>query len=93
MSDKNDDVRVSNVRCTYTATQRASAQTVVDLLDSAYEYEHCYMNYRKKFIAINIAEPIIRNEKLAHDLDTLFAERGYEKIVTGDAMIVRIPKA
>lgn len=93
MSNHSDDARVSNVRCTYTASQRASAQTVVDLLDSAYEYEDCYTNYRKKFIAINIAEPIIRNVKLAHELDTLFVERGYEKIVTGEAMIVRIPKS
>lgn len=84
---------IDNSRTTYTASQRAQAQTVVDLLHSAYEYEDCETNFRKKFIAIKLSEPIIRNTKLADDLDNLFAERGYEKIVTGQGMFVRIPKA
>lgn len=78
---------------TWTSAQRAAAQTVIDLVDCAYEFEESFKNFRKTFIAIKFSKPKVIDPKQAKIIDEIFAERGYSKAVTEQGIVIRIPRA
>jgi len=75
----------------YTQSQRTQAERVKIMLEEVYSGT-VYLNYRKKFIAIKIETPRVRNSKLLRELETEYTLRGYSKIQTAQGITYRIPK-
>jgi hypothetical protein len=78
---------------TYSSNQRSQAQSVIDIMDLAYKYESTYVNFRKTFIAVKIEGAIVRDRKLAQQVDEIFTEKGYTKAVTPQGIVIRILRA
>jgi hypothetical protein len=76
----------------YSSEQRAQAQRIIDIMDLAYKFKATYINYRKTFIAVKIEDAMIKDRKLAKEVDVIFAERGYTKAKTPQGIVVRITK-
>ena len=83
--------RNSKNKSLYSSSQRATAQTYRDLLDSAYGYDEIFINYRQRFIAIKLTNPAVSNNSLAAKVDALLAERGVTRAVTEQGTVYRIP--
>lgn len=77
----------------WTLAEKSRAQTVVDVLHTAYAFAEHYINYRKTFISIKITGMIRRSKELAKQADAIIQERGYTVISTPQGMIIRIAKA
>ena len=75
---------------TYTSGQRSQAQSVIDIVDLAYKYDATYVNFRKTFIAVKIEGAMVRDRKLARQVDEILTEKGYTKAVTPQGIVVRI---
>lgn len=45
----------------YSQRQQARAVAVKDLLDCAFDHSGIYINYRKKFVAVKISTPQVKN--------------------------------
>lgn len=88
----NAHYRNREMACTYTREQQCLAQRALDLLDTAYAYANSYINYRKKFIAVNIKGTHKRDRKLAAQALSILAERGYSVVATPQGIVVRIPR-
>lgn len=76
----------------YTAMQKQLAETSRELICEAYNYREIYTNFRQKFIAIKVDRPETRNRDGVLALDRLFAGRGYDKVLTPQGIIFRIPR-
>jgi len=76
----------------YTPKQQSTAETLKDLIELGYYNTGVFVNYRKTFVAVKIADPKVRNKQVAKELDELFAERGYEKVTSNQGIIVRLFK-
>jgi hypothetical protein len=77
---------------TYTREQQCMAQRAMDILDTAFAYAESYINYRKKFIAVNIKGVIKRDRKIAAEAMSIFQGRGYDVVATPQGIVVRIPR-
>lgn len=75
---------------TYSSSQRSQAQGVIDIMDLAYKYHSTYVNFRKTFIAVKIEGAMIRDRKLARQVDEILAEKGYTKAVSPQGIVIRI---
>ncbi len=84
--------RNREMACTYTREQQCLAQRALDLLDTAYAYAQSYINYRKKFIAVNIKGVIKRDRLLAAEAVSILAGKGYDVVATPQGIVVRIPR-
>lgn len=76
----------------YTAMQKQLAETSRELICEAYNYREIYTNFRQKFIAIKVDRPETRNRDGVMALDRIFAGRGYDKVLTPQGIIFRIPR-
>ncbi len=76
----------------WTPAEKSRAQTVVDVLHTAYAFAEHYINYRKTFISIKITGMIRRSRQLAQEADAIIQARGYTVVQTAQGMIIRIPK-
>jgi len=77
-------------RSLYTELELRKTQTAVDLLDMVYKYSKLYVNYRKKFIAIKITDAQARSRRQKQELEQLFADAGYSKVVTAQGTTYRL---
>ena len=77
---------------TYTAAQQCSAQRVVDVVSTAYNFDAVYTNYRKKFIAVKFTALRVRNKEFAKQVQLAFAERNYSIVSTAQGTVVRIAR-
>lgn len=78
-------------RSTYSAKQRAKAQSIYDILHSTYDFKRMYMNYRKTMITIKIEEAHVKDSE-ARDLDLYLASEGIQKVRTDQGVVFRIPR-
>lgn len=79
-------------RMLYTPRQRAQAETFRDVVVMGYSAKNIYVTYRKKFVAIKIADGIVRDRRVVRELETMCNERGYEKTRTAQGITYRIPR-
>jgi hypothetical protein len=77
-------------RMRYTPAQRARAETFRDLVAMAYTNVRPEPTYRKKFVVIKVEHGQVRDRKWAREIDTIVAERNYEKTVTAQGFNFRI---
>lgn len=86
--------RNGEARSTYTAKQRAKAQTAFDLIDTVYESKEMFLTYRKTFVTIKIEEPIVRcgMKTMLKNLEDMFDAQGAYKVNTDQGIIYRIPR-
>ena len=76
---------------TYTAKQKAAADTFADCIKMAYA-GNVYINYRKKFIAVKLENGIVRDKGYARMVAQIVEERNYEKVETAQGDIYRISR-
>ena len=71
---KDAERRNGEARSTYTAKQRAKAQTAFDLIDTVFEYKNIFLTYRKTFVAIKVEDPVIRHgmKTMLKNLEEMF---------------------
>ncbi len=74
----------------FTFEERHYAIVARDLLDEAYAFNEIYINYRKTCISIKMDNPIVRDRKMAKELDDIFEDRGIVKIHTPQGLLFRI---
>lgn len=77
---------------TYTAKQRAAAQTAVDLIDDVYSYKDIFVNFRSKFISIKVNKGIPKRVYDMRRMDDIFASKGYTKAVSQQGVTYRLPR-
>jgi hypothetical protein len=77
-------------RMRYTPSQRARAELFRDLVEMAYTNVRSEPTYRKKFVVIKVEHGLVRDCKIAREIDAIVAERRYEKTVTAQGFNFRI---
>ena len=74
----------------YTSSEQTLAQCALDILHTAYKFTSSYINYRKTFIAVKIANYVAYNRATAKLAISILEEKGYTVVVTQQGLIVRI---
>jgi len=81
-------------RLAYTPREQARAETVRDLVGIAFPTSECFINYRKKFIAVKISKPgkarMITSQ--AQMFEAVMDDYRAKKVVTETSIVYRIPK-
>jgi hypothetical protein len=77
-------------RMLYTNSQRAKAETFLDIVCAAYSARKAYITYRKSFMTIKVDAPTLRDRHARNVLDTICTERGYQKVVSAQGIIYRM---
>lgn len=81
-------------RLRYTPREQARAETVRDLVGIAFPTSECFINYRKKFIAVKISKPsrsrMITSQ--AQMFEDVMSDYGAVKVITDTSVVYRIPK-
>ena len=86
-----DAGRYSNeCRMRYTGRERVQAEQFLDFLKQAYLGVRDEPTYRKRFVAIKIEQPVVRDRRWRDEVDALATERGYEKVRTAQGITYRI---
>lgn len=79
-------------RAVYDSRQRAAAETFRDVVVMAYSGKSIYVTYRKRFIAVKIDAPVLRNRHIRNEVDAICSERGYETVRSTQGITFRIPR-
>ena len=81
-------------RSTFSAREIARVETVRDLVGIVFPSSECYVNFRKKFIAVKISKP--SRERLrttqAQMFEDVMSDYQATKVVTETSIVYRIPK-
>lgn len=88
------DARMRNFAMStkYTESQKIQAERMKLGLDMVYSSpKEIFINYRKRFIAIKIEKPTVRDRQNLKLLEAEYAERGIVKKVTAQGIIYEIP--
>jgi len=75
----------------YTSQQKLNAERKKLVLEMAY-YGTVHVNYRKKFVALKVANTNVQNRKLLQELEQDFAAQNIARVVTPQGVVYRIPK-
>ena len=75
----------------YTSQQKLNAERKKLVLEMAY-YGEVYVNYRKRFIALKVANTNVQNRKLLQELEQDFAAQNIVRVQTPQGVVYRIPK-
>jgi hypothetical protein len=82
-------------KMTYTPREQARAETFKDLVGIAFPASECFINYRKKFIAVKISKPskarMISSQ--AQMFEAVMEDYKATKVVTETSIVYRVPKA
>ena len=75
----------------WTSTQRAKAQTCLDLIDMVYASNtKLFLNYGKSMITIKIDHPLVRDKKLLKEVESILEEKKIVKLVTPQGVTYRM---
>jgi len=77
-------------RMLYTGRQRSQVETFLSLVQLAYTRVRAEPTYRKSFAVIKIENGVVRDRRLAREIDEICEERGYQKVRTGQALSFRV---
>jgi hypothetical protein len=82
-------------RMTYTPREQARAETARDLVGIAFPDSECFINYRKKFIAVKISKPSRARmaDRLAQMFEDAMEDFKATKVITDTSIVYRIPKS
>lgn len=75
----------------YTDSQQALAERTKLGLEMVYA-NTIFLNYRKKFIALKIDKPQIKDKVNLRKLEKQYEDTGIEKVITAQGIIYRIKK-
>jgi len=75
----------------YTSQQKLNAERKKLVLEMAY-YGQVHVNYRKKFVALKVANTNVQNRKLLAELEQDFATQNITRVVTPQGIVYRIPQ-
>jgi hypothetical protein len=77
-------------RMLYTARQRSQIETFLSLVQLAYTSVRAEPTYRKNFAVVKVENGVVRDRKMAREIDEICTERGYEKTRSTQALSFRI---
>jgi hypothetical protein len=77
----------------YSDKEKIIAERMKLGLGLCYYNRNIHINYRKKFIAVKIDKPEVKDRKNLRLLENDYETAGYTKTVTAQGIIYRIPKA
>ena len=87
------NTRNENIKQLYLPVEITRADTALRNIKACYESTEFFTNYRKNFIALKVSKPYsVRDRDALHQLEQAFNERNYQKVVTPQGIIYRIPK-
>jgi diaminopimelate epimerase len=89
------DVRNYSARnkANYSQVEIDRAERTLAALKEFYQSNAYYITYRKRFVAIKISNPHkVRQVRKLRQLESSYFSRNYEKVVTPQGVIYRIPK-
>jgi hypothetical protein len=75
----------------YNGRKRSQIETFLSLVQMAYTGVRAEPTYRKNFAVIKIENGLVRDRRMAREIDELCEERGYQKTRTNQALSFRIP--
>jgi hypothetical protein len=78
-------------RMLYNGRKRSQIETFLSLVQMAYTGVRAEPTYRKNFAVIKIENGLVRDRRMAREIDELCEERGYQKTRTNQALSFRIP--
>lgn len=76
----------------YTYPERSKADRMKLALELVYDYKSLFVTFRKKFIAIKIDSPVVKNSSGLQELEQQWDAEGIVKVVTPQGITYRIPK-
>ena len=80
-------------RVVFSPKQRAQADSFRDIVAMAYTNVRKEPTYRKKWVTVKVERgAVIRDRKLVREVQAICDERGYQKVVTPQGTLFRIPK-
>ena len=87
------NTRNENIKQLYLPVEITRADTAMRNIKACYESTEFFTNYRKNFIALKVSKPYsVRDRDALQQLEQAFNERNYQKVVTPQGIIYRIPK-
>ena len=78
-------------RMLYSGQKRSQVETFLSLVEMAYTRVRSEPTYRKRFAVVKVENGVVRDRRLAREIDEICAQRGYEKTRTPQALSFRIP--
>lgn len=76
----------------YDYQEKAKADRMKLALELVYDFKSLYVTFRKKFIAIKIDSPTVKNTSGLQGLEQQWDAEGIVKVVTPQGITYRIPK-
>ena len=79
-------------RVLYSGRERAQIETFLSLVQMAYTGVRDEPTYRKNFATVKLNKgALVRDRRMAREIEAICAERGYESLSTPQGRIFRIP--
>jgi hypothetical protein len=76
----------------YTQAQQVAAERMRLVLECVYANRKTYVTYRQKFISVKVEAALVRDRRALREMETEWAQLGYEKLVTDQGVTYRIPR-
>ena len=87
------NTRNENIKQLYLPVEITRADTAMRNIKACYESAEFFTNYRKNFVALKVSKPYrVCDRDALQQLEQAFNERNYQKVVTPQGLIYRIPK-
>jgi hypothetical protein len=88
------DARMQNIayQSTYSQAQQVAADRMAMVMPMLYNTKGVHINYRKKFIAIKLEEPVIKDRKGLKLLEADYVKAGIIKKISEQGIVYRIPR-
>ena len=81
-------------RVVYTPRQRAQAESFRDIVAMAYTNVRSEPTYRKQWITVKVERgALVRDRKIVNEINAICQERDYQRVVTPQGTLFRMPKA
>ena len=78
-------------RMLYSSKKRCQIESFLGLVEMAYTRVRPEPTYRKNFAVVKIENGLVRDRRMAREIDAICDERGYQKVRTAQALSFRIP--
>jgi hypothetical protein len=88
------DARMQNLayQSTYSQAQQIAADRMAMVMPMLYNAKGIHINYRKKFIAIKLEEPVVKNRRDLKLIESDYEKAGIIKKVSEQGIVYRIPR-
>lgn len=89
------DARMRSIamQSTYSQSQQVSAERMKMVMPMVYKSKAVHINYRKKFIAVKLENPVVSDRKSLKLLEADYAKIGVTKHTSEQGIVYRIPRA